>query len=94
MRVFLDSTNDDALDIGVGMRPDLTGHGKGLSFVRAVFDFARRTYTTTTYRVTIAAFNLRAQRLCLALGFRAVARFGRRGPDEAVTEFVVLVRGE
>jgi ribosomal-protein-alanine N-acetyltransferase len=81
---------DDALDIGLGMRPDLTGLGKGLSFVRAVFDFARRTYTTTTYRVTIAAFNRRAQQLCLALGFREIGRFIRTNPEGNETEFVVL----
>lgn len=82
--------DDDALDVGVGvgMRPDLTGRGKGLSFVRAVFDFARRTYAINAYRVTIAAFNRRAQQLCLALGFREIGRF--TNPEGSGTEVVVL----
>ena len=74
------------------MRPDLTGRGKGLSFARAVFDFARRAYTTNAYRVTIAAFNRRAQQLCLALGFREVRRFTRTDHEGNGTEFVVLRR--
>lgn len=82
--------HDDALDVGVGMHPDVTGRGKGLSFARAVFDFARRTYGINAYRVTIAAFNRRAQQLCLALGFREIGRFTRTNPEGSETEFVVL----
>jgi [ribosomal protein S18]-alanine N-acetyltransferase len=64
--------DDAALDVRVGMRPDLTGHGKGVGFARAVLDFARRTYAPDAYRVTIATFNRRARQLCLA-------RFRRKG---------------
>ena len=31
-----------ALDVGLGLHPDLTGQGQGLSYVQAVLDFARR----------------------------------------------------
>lgn len=62
--------DDAALDVGVEMRPDLTGHDKGVGFARAVLDLARRTYAPDAYRVTIATFNRRARQLCLALDFR------------------------
>jgi [ribosomal protein S18]-alanine N-acetyltransferase len=80
---------DDALDVGVGMRPDLVGHGLGLAFTRVVLDFARREYAPAAMRVTIAGFNRRAQRMCLALGFVEEGRFARPGSED---EFVVLVR--
>jgi RimJ/RimL family protein N-acetyltransferase len=57
--------------------------------MRAVLDFAERCYAPAAFRVTIASFNRRAQRLCLALGFREQSRFIREGSDD---EFVVLRR--
>lgn len=53
----------DALDIGMGIRPDLTGQGRGGNIVASVLDFAQRKFNTNTFRVTIAAFNQRAQRV-------------------------------
>jgi [ribosomal protein S18]-alanine N-acetyltransferase len=81
---------DDALDVGVGMRPDLVGRGLGLQFSRSVLNFARRTYAPEALRATIAMFNRRTRRLCLALGFREVARFERASEDDEGMEFVVM----
>jgi len=81
--------SDDALDVGAGMRPDLVGRGLGVGFLRAAFDFGQREYSPTALRVTIAAFNRRAQRVVLALGFRETARFPQ---PQSGNEFVVLRR--
>lgn len=80
--------SQEALDIGLGVRPDLTGQGRGQSFVRAVVDFAHRTYSPPALRVTIAHFNLRALRVWKKAGFRAWQTFSRE-PDGLA--FVVLV---
>jgi RimJ/RimL family protein N-acetyltransferase len=80
---------DDALDVGLGMRPDLVGRSRGIGFTRAVLDFAQREFRPDAFRVTIAAFNRRAQRLCLALGFRETGRFLRQDSKD---EFVVYRR--
>lgn len=77
----------DALDIGLGIRPDLTGQGRGRTYVDAVLDFARRTFTPAAFRVTVAEFNKRALRVWKKAGFRPGQAF-RRSPDGMA--FVVL----
>jgi RimJ/RimL family protein N-acetyltransferase len=81
----------EALDIGLGVRPDLTGQGRGHVFVTSVLDFARRTFAPVAFRVTVADFNRRALRVWERAGFQPVQRF-ERTPDGM--GFVVLVRDE
>lgn len=78
-----------AVDIGMGMRPDLTGHGVGHQFASAVIDFAKRTFSPPMLRVTIAAFNLRAQRVWTKLGFQSVQEF----VAGSGMSFVILTKG-
>jgi RimJ/RimL family protein N-acetyltransferase len=83
--------DDDLLDIGMGVRPDLTGHGHGHRYARAVLDFAARTYAPNGYRVTITAFNHRARRVWEKMGFQESQRFcGGRDNHP----FVVMVATE
>lgn len=79
----------DALDVGIGLRPDVTGQGNGSAYVDAVLDFARRTFSPKAMRVTVAAFNKRALRVCEKAGFEVRQMF-RREEDGRV--FLVLVR--
>ncbi len=65
----------DALDIGMGIRPDLTGKGLGHTFITAAINFAIKTYQPAMLRTTVADFNKRAQRLCLRAGFVIVDEF-------------------
>ena len=83
-----------ALDVGLGLRPDLVGQGLGLPFVEAILDFSRRELRPPRFRLTVAAFNRRAARVYEQAGFRAVARFERRAPDGQGlgAEFLVMVR--
>jgi ribosomal-protein-alanine N-acetyltransferase len=92
-----------AIDVGLGLRPDLTGQGQGLSYAQAVLDFARRTPAALSaagvlpdaaadrlaFRVTVAAFNRRARRVWEKAGFRVVQHFGRDGD---ALPFVVMKR--
>jgi [ribosomal protein S18]-alanine N-acetyltransferase len=64
-----------ALDTGGGLRPDLTGKGLGREAIEAGLDFARQRFAPAAFRVTIASFNLRAQRVVESLGFRAAGSF-------------------
>jgi len=79
----------DALDVGLGVRPDLTGRGQGSAYVQAALDWARRTFSPSAFRVTIAEFNGRALRVWEKAGFCRVQRFDRQQDGRS---FVVLVR--
>lgn len=81
--------SDDALDIGMGVRPDLTGQGLGQHFASVVVEFACSHYAPSSLRVTIAAFNTRAQRLWQRLGFQPTSYFCR--PNNELP-FIIFVR--
>ncbi|HEX6819259.1 MAG TPA: GNAT family N-acetyltransferase, partial [Ktedonobacterales bacterium] len=65
---------DGALCFGLGLRPDLTGHGKGLglAFVRAGLDFARARFAPPAFRLYALTWNERAIRVYERAGFQRV----------------------
>jgi ribosomal-protein-alanine N-acetyltransferase len=79
--------DEPALDIGLGMRPALTGQGHGDNFFAAIVDFALLALAPRRLRVTVAAFNRRAMRVYERAGFRPVESFGRSGDG---AEFVIM----
>ncbi len=66
-----------ALDVGLGVRPDLTGQGLGRAFADAVLRFAGKEIECTGFRVTVAEFNERALCVWKGLRFEIVQRFER-----------------
>jgi [ribosomal protein S18]-alanine N-acetyltransferase len=78
-----------ALDVGMGLRPDLTGQGLGLGFAQAVLAHAGGQLAPARFRVTVAAFNGRALRVWEKAGFQRTQVFPR--PPDGM-RFVVLVR--
>ena len=79
----------DALDMGGGLRPDLTGEGLGASFIEAAIEFARRQYSSEVYRATVAKFNQRALRVCEKVGYKQTQTFTS---THTGMKFVVLIR--
>jgi ribosomal-protein-alanine N-acetyltransferase len=78
-----------ALDLGLMVRPDLTGQGQGSRYASAMVEFAERTFGRQPMRVTIAEFNQRAQRVWQKAGFRQTQTFPRARDGR---RFVVCVR--
>ncbi|MEO0759490.1 MAG: GNAT family N-acetyltransferase [Cyanobacteria bacterium J06648_16] len=74
-----------ALDIGMGLRPDLTGKGLGQQYAAAVVKFGISRYRPQQLRVTIAAFNRRAQTVWQRLGFTPIARFTKTNGQDLFT---------
>ncbi len=79
----------DALDIGLGLRPDLTGRGLGGAVIRELLEFVEKKRPSTHLRVTIASFNGRARRAWQKAGFVETSRFKCSGDG---SEFAILVK--
>jgi [ribosomal protein S18]-alanine N-acetyltransferase len=67
---------EPSLDVGLGMRPDLTGQGLGEEFVRSGLLFANEAYSPQGFRLTVATFNRRAISVYERVGFEPVETFG------------------
>lgn len=78
----------DSLEIGLGLRPDLTGRGLGLEFFRAGLEFGRQRFCPVRMILNVAAFNERAIAVYEQAGFcetgRHVRHFERWGDVEFV----------
>jgi ribosomal-protein-alanine N-acetyltransferase len=79
----------EALDMGGGLRPDLTGHGLGPLVMRAAIAFAKVEFSPCAFRATVAEFNLRARRACEKVGYVFAQRFVA---SHSGVPFVILVR--
>ncbi|MFN8495214.1 MAG: GNAT family protein [Caldilineaceae bacterium] len=82
--------SEAALDIGLGMRPDLTGQGLGDAFLAAILAFADQEFAPKCLRATIAKFNGRSMRVFAKAGFQPIQTFLSR--SEPPREFVVMVK--
>lgn len=61
----------DVVEIGLGLRPDLTGAGLGRAFVAAGISFARETFRPRELMLDVATFNDRARKVYERAGFVA-----------------------
>lgn len=50
----------DQGELGLGLRPDLTGQGRGSAFLAEILDFVRENYKLEKLRLSVASFNQRA----------------------------------
>lgn len=79
------------LDIGLGLRPDLTGKGKGLEFVLKGIEFGVSRYKPEKVRLTVAQFNRRAIIVYQRAGFVKYACFVNKRNEEE-REFIIMVK--
>jgi len=59
----------ETIEMGLGLRPDLTGRGLGSAFVRLGSAFAQTHFSATRLRLRVATFNHRAIRVYQQTGF-------------------------
>lgn len=83
--------DDQALDTGGALRPQLVGQGLGRHAISAGLAFGRAQFAPQAFRVTVATFNARALRTVEALGFQRIGRFNAASDGRS---FEVLIRPE
>jgi RimJ/RimL family protein N-acetyltransferase len=67
---------EGTVDVGYGMRPDLTGQGRGREFVGAVLEHVVEQHPKARLRMSILNWNGRSRRVAEGHGFRVVGRAG------------------
>ncbi len=83
--------SETAVDVGLGIRPDMTGRGLGRSFLSFVIGIIQRYHPNVVLRLTVADFNKRAIKLYESFGFEKSAQFTR--PSDG-TLFTVMILGK
>ena len=81
-----------SVEVGIGLRPELTGQRRGESFLRAQLVYATGLWSPTRFRLFVAAWNDRAIRLYERLAFRVTAREMRNFELVGEHEFVRMER--
>jgi len=73
------NAGQEVVDLGIGMRPDLTGRGLGSQFLAHVLRDVTENYRFANIRLTVATFNQRAIQLYHQFEFHYEAQFEREG---------------
>ncbi|RLL44906.1 GNAT family N-acetyltransferase [Oceanobacillus piezotolerans] len=77
---------EDCVDIGIGLKPELTGKGNGKTFLTFILRFLEES-DSRDIRLTVATFNKRAIKLYENVGFKEQIRFYKND-----TEFMTMIK--
>lgn len=69
--------DEDLIDIGIGLKPELTGQGYGFIFFSFIVEYVQYSYKDVPLRLTVAQFNHRAIRLYEKFGFVKIMEFNK-----------------
>ncbi len=83
---------DDELEVGLGLRPDLTGRGLGAAYLEQGLAFARERWAPARFVLDVFEWNERAIRAYERAGFVRGEVYLRRFPDGIEKEFLRMSR--
>lgn len=84
-------TDDDIIDIGLGIKPSLCGQGLGFDFLSHCLEFAKNKLAAKRFRLTVASFNERAIKIYERIGFKKVHSFIRVSENGEMEFFVMTL---
>jgi [ribosomal protein S18]-alanine N-acetyltransferase len=73
----INKTGAGIYDIGLGMRPDLTGNRRGSKFLTAGMGFVKFRFSPVKITLSVARFNERAIKVYRKIGFQDVETFNQ-----------------
>ena len=82
--------NPETIEIGLGMRPDLTGKGKGLDFLKEGIEFIQLNSKPRAISLSVATFNERAIKVYRKFGFKDSGLFTQE-TNGSTYEFLKMV---
>jgi ribosomal-protein-alanine N-acetyltransferase len=82
----------DEVEIGLGLRPDLTGRGLGAAYIESGLAFARGRWAPVRFALDVYPWNERAIRAYEHAGFTRGDRYVRHSDDGNEREFLRMRR--
>lgn len=86
-----DSDNDDIVDMGLGIKPELTGSGLGQNFLLEILNYIYKNHSAKIVRLGVATFNDRAKKVYEKAGFRQTKIYDQ-STNGSLYEFVEMTK--
>ncbi|MDU1846287.1 MAG: GNAT family N-acetyltransferase [Niallia nealsonii] len=81
---------NNTINIGLGLRPDLTGQGTGYTFLTTGINYIKERYSPAFISLAVATFNTRAIKVYKKAGFKETTIF-MQSTNGAEFEFVKMI---
>ena len=88
---FVFKRDSQTVEVGLGLRPDLTGKGLGRTFLNAGLTFGQEHFSVNVWSLSVATFNTRAIHLYQQVGFTPLNTFMHH-TNGGEFEFLRMVR--
>lgn len=85
----LERLSEEKVEVGLGLRPDLTGRGLGLNFITEIEAFIQNNFNYRIVVLSVASFNKRAIKVYQRAGFKTDGSKLQKSND-SVYEFINL----
>lgn len=80
-----------SIEIGLGMRPDICGRGKGKTYVMQIIRFIEQHYSFDRLIMNVACFNQRAIKVYRSCGFKETEITNRRS-NGGMYAFLMMIK--